>query len=137
MNNAQEAIGTTIHLEGSYDEAIEQVTEALKAAGFGVLTEIDVTATLKKKLDVDFPQYKILGACNPSLAHRALRAAPDVGLLLPCNVTVAQGDNGGVNVSIINPNQMMGFFDAPELQAVAQEASQLLQQVAEALVESQ
>ncbi len=85
---AQNEIGRTLRLNTDYETALNLVTEALKAEGFGVLTEIDVKATLKKKLDVDFRPYKILGACNPPLAHRALEAASEVGLLLPCNVTV-------------------------------------------------
>src|SRR5512140_1968345 len=101
-------LGLTVKLHTDFDTALQKVTDALKAEGFGVLTEIDVKATLKKKLDVDFRPYKILGACNPPLAYRALSAAPEVGLLLPCNVTVAQADDG-IEVSIIDPLGMMGF----------------------------
>src|SRR5690606_25908819 len=101
--NYTEQMGMTTYLDTDYDTALTRVTEALKAKGFGALTEIDVKDTLKKKLDVDFRPYKILGACNPPLAHRALTAAPEVGLLLPCNVTVTRLDDGRVQVSIVDP----------------------------------
>jgi uncharacterized protein (DUF302 family) len=101
-------LGFQAHLDLPYDDAVQRVTEALKSEGFGVLTEIDVQATLKKKLDADFRRYVILGACNPPLAHRALSANPAVGLLLPCNVTVYESDEGGSVVSIVDPNVMLG-----------------------------
>jgi uncharacterized protein (DUF302 family) len=118
-------LGLTVKLHTDYDAALQKVTDALKGEGFGVLTEIDVKATLKKKLDVDFRPYKILGACNPPLAYRALSVAPEVGLLLPCNVTVAQVDDG-VEVSIIDPLGMMGFVAHPDLEPIAEEARQRL-----------
>jgi uncharacterized protein (DUF302 family) len=90
---------------GSFDEAIAKVTEELKVEGFGILTEIDVKATLKKKLDVDFRRYTILGACNPPFAHRALQASLEVGLLLPCNLVVYEQDGGGTHVAAIDPGQ--------------------------------
>ena len=121
---------TTLHL--GYESAIEKVTEALKAEGFGVLTNIDVKETMKKKLDVDFRRYAILGACNPPLAHRALSARPEVGLLLPCNVIVYEQGAGTV-VSIVDPLTMFQVVDAPELEPVAAEARQRLQRVATAL----
>jgi len=96
----QTAIGTTVRLNTDYESALERVIGALKAEGFGVLTEIDVKETFKKKLDVDFRPYKILGACNPPLAHRALSVAPEVGLLLPCNVTVSQVEDGVTEASL-------------------------------------
>lgn len=126
-------LGITVHLQTSFQDALERVTAALKTEGFGVLTEIDVKETLKKKLDVDFRQYKILGACNPPLAYRALKAAPQVGLLLPCNVTVSETDGGAIEVSLVDPLSMLGVVVAPELDAVAQEARQRLERVAAAL----
>ena len=129
-------IGIKVPLDLDYDSVLEKVTEALKVEGFGVLTEIDVKATLKKKLDVDFRPYKILGACNPALAHRALLTAPDVGMLLPCNVTVAQEEDGRVSVSIIDPLAMMGLMVDPALDEIAQEANERLSRVAQALAES-
>lgn len=129
-----DSLGHTVKLQTDYETALQKVTDALKAEGFGVLTEIDVKATLKKKLDVDFRPYKILGACNPPLAYRALTAAPEVGLLLPCNVTVAQADDG-VEVSLVDPISMLGFVAHPDLEPVAEEARQRLARVAQALAE--
>jgi uncharacterized protein (DUF302 family) len=127
-------LGLTVKLHTDYDTALQKVTDALKVEGFGVLTEIDVKATLKKKLDVDFRPYKILGACNPPLAYRALTAAPEAGLLLPCNVTVAQVDDG-IEVGIIDPLGMLGLITHPDLEPVAEEARQRLDRVAKALQE--
>ena len=114
-----------------YAAAIETVTAALKEEGFGVLTEIDVKATMKKKLDLDYRPYVILGACNPSLAHRALQIEPELGLLLPCNVIVYAEDDGKSTVSIVNPLQMLGVMDNVELREVANEANAKLQRVAD------
>ncbi len=125
--------GIQVMLDTDYETALEQVTEALKTEGFGVLTEIDVKATLKKKLDVDFRRYKILGACNPSLAYKALSAAPDVGLLLPCNVTVSEEENGQILVNIIDPEMMMSVITNPALTEVACDAKERLNRVAQAL----
>jgi uncharacterized protein (DUF302 family) len=119
-------------LDLPYEQAIEKVTAALKEQGFGVLTEIDVKATLKKKLDVDFRKYVILGACNPPLAHRALNTELEIGLLLPCNVIVYE-ENGGSVVSIVDPISMLGVVENPELEPVAGEAQTRLQRVIEAL----
>lgn len=127
------SLGFHVHLHTDFDTAVARVTEALKAEGFGVLTEIDVRATLKKKLEVDFRPYKILGACNPPLAHRALSAAPEVGLLLPCNVTVAQEGDNDMRISIVDPLSMMQFVPHPELESVAAEARAKLERVAQAL----
>ena len=131
----QTRIGTTVQLKGDFDSAIARVTEALKSEGFGVLTEIDVKATFKKKLDVDFRPYKILGACNPPLAYRALTATPEVGLLLPCNVTVSQVGDGVVEVGLVDPLSMLGVLPNPELESIAQDARARLDRVA-ALLQS-
>ena len=115
-----------------YESALEKVTDALKAEGFGILTSIDVKETMKKKLDVDFRKYTILGACNPPLAHKALTARPDVGLLLPCNVIVYEEGNTTV-VNIIDPISMTNFIDDQSLVAVANEAHQRLKRVSDAI----
>lgn len=127
------ALGMSAILDTDFDSAIEKVTAALKEEGFGVLTEIDVKATLKKKIDVDFRPYTILGACNPPLAHTALSQAPEVGLLLPCNVTVAQEADGQILVSIIDPEVMLGMADVPALNDIACDAKARLQRVVDSL----
>jgi uncharacterized protein (DUF302 family) len=119
-------------LDLPYEQAIDKVTAALKAEGFGVLTEIDVKDTLKKKLEVDFRRYVSLGACNPSLAHQALQTEPDLGLLLPCNVIVHEEGDGSV-ISIVDPLSMLGVVQNPELDRVANEARSRLQRVAAAI----
>ncbi|MCC7209905.1 MAG: DUF302 domain-containing protein [Anaerolineae bacterium] len=129
-------LGLTVRLRLPFEAAQARAVEALKAEGFGILTEIDVKETLKKKLDVDFRPYRILGACNPPLAHRALTAAPEVGLLLPCNVTVAYVEDGVTDVSLVDPLAMLGVVDNAELQPVAAEARVRLERVAAALKES-
>ncbi len=125
--------GGTVH--GGLDEAIKRTTEALKQEGFGVLTTIDVTATLKNKIGADFKPYVILGACNPTLAYRALQAEEEIGLLLPCNVIVYDNGDGTSRVSIVDPLQMMGFVQNPALEAVAAEANSRLRRVVEHLQE--
>jgi len=125
-------LGFQSTLKLSYESALEKVTAALKAEGFGVLTSIDVQETMKKKLDVDFRKYTILGACNPPLAFRALTARPDVGLLLPCNVIVyEEGDD--IVINIVDPLSMLGLIEDPALEKVAQEARERLARVSEAL----
>lgn len=133
MAEEKEHYGMVVHLDAPYEEAIARTTAALQTEGFGVLTEIDVRATMKKKLDVDFPKYVILGACNPNLAHQALTAEPQLGLLLPCNVIVYEADEGGATVSIVDPAQMLSVADNPALQPVAGEARERLARVAASL----
>ena len=126
-------LGIRITLNISFEQAIQKTTEALKAEGFGVLTQIDVKSTLKEKINVDFRRYVILGACNPSLAHRALSANADVGLLLPCNVTVQEAGKG-IIVTAVDPVQMLGAFaDEPILSEVSAEARQKLERVISSL----
>lgn len=116
----------------SFEAAREKVTEALAAEGFGVLTEIDVKATLKKKIDVDFRPYVILGACNPKMAHRALEAEPDIGLLLPCNVVVQETDDG-VSVAAVDPKAMFQVVQNPALDQVVPEVEAALRRAIDAL----
>ncbi len=132
-------IGFEIHMKKPYDKAIDLTKEALKAEGFGVLTEIDVKSTMKDKLDVDFRPYSILGACNPPLAYRALTEEAEAGLLLPCNVTVEAEDQEKSTVRIANPQVLLSvssLVQNPELMAVAEEARTRLERVAEALSNS-
>ena len=117
----------------SFEEAVPKVTEAIAAEGFGVLTEIDVKATMKKKLDVDFRDYVILGACNPPLAHKALSAEPHIGLLLPCNVIVMERDGGGSVVSAIQPEVQFTLVDRPGLEEIASEVKAKLERALESL----
>ena len=118
------ALSTT--LTTPYDETVEAVREALGEQGFGVLTEIDIKATLKKKLDVDVPAQVILGACRPPLAHAALQAEPSIGLLLPCNVVVRETEDGTV-VEAVDPQTMVAMTDNGDLQPVADEAKERLE----------
>ena len=129
---SDKSYGLRAELSVPYDQAVDKVTAALKSEGFGILTEIDVKVTLKKKLDADFRRYVILGACNPPLAYRALQAELDVGLLLPCNVIVCEEGEGAV-VSIIDPLTMVEVSDNPALSEVAQEARGKLRRVVDAL----
>jgi uncharacterized protein (DUF302 family) len=116
-----------------FEDAITHVTEELKKEGFGVLTEIDVKATLKKKLDADFRNYHILGACNPPFAHQALLAEPHIGLMLPCNVVVQEGENSKTLVSAIDPIASMQAVDNPSLGEVAEQVRSKVQKVIENL----
>lgn len=119
--------------EMSFDEALDKLPDLLKEEGFGVLTEIDVKETLKKKLDVGFRQYKILGACNPKLAYQAFQAELEIGALLPCNVIVYEDDNGNAVVSFMDPLMALGFVGNENLSGVAQEANDRLRRVMDRL----
>lgn len=135
MIQTQSRIGMTTLLHTAYEDALKRVIEALKTEGFGVLTEIDMKDTFKKKLNVDFRPYKILGACNPTFAHRALTAAPEVGLLLPCNVTVIQIEDDQIQVSVVDPLVMMSVVPSDSLNQIAQEVRERLQRVIKSLEE--
>ncbi|MFA6980320.1 MAG: DUF302 domain-containing protein [Ignavibacteriaceae bacterium] len=117
----------------SFENAIEKITEELKKEGFGVLTEIDVQATLKKKLDVDFRKYKILGACNPPFAYKALQAEENIGVLLPCNFVVQEKEDGEVQVSAVNPLESMKAVQNDTLASIAGEVAAKIAKVLENL----
>ncbi|MCB2191379.1 MAG: DUF302 domain-containing protein [Deltaproteobacteria bacterium] len=120
-------------VQAPFDKAVDIAKDALKAEGFGVLTEIDVTATLKKKLDKDFRKYVILGACNPPFALQALQADLEVGLLLPCNLIVYQDDQGVVQIAALNPVSALQVLESGELNEVAQEVSAKLRRVIDSI----
>lgn len=120
-------------LQSPFDQAVTTVTEALKANGFGVLTTIDVKDTLRRKLDVEFPRYTILGACNPRMAYQALQKEPRIGTMLPCNVIVRELDDGQVEVAAVDPVASMQAVGNPELGAIAGEVRAMLQDVIRSL----
>jgi uncharacterized protein (DUF302 family) len=120
-------------VSSGFDETIERVTAALKEQGFGVLSDIDVAATLKAKLDVDQRPYRILGACNPQLAHQAIGTEPDIGVLLPCNVVVREDDNGDVRVLFMDPLSVLDLVENPKVPALAAQVRERLDQVKDAL----
>lgn len=129
--NTKYSFGKEVEL--GFDEAVEKIKEALKPEGFGILTEIDVAATLKKKLDKDIPPYMILGACNPLIASKALEAEPSIGVLLPCNVVVRQDGAGKVFVEIMDPKSVLGMVDNPGVEKLAGDVRQRLERALKAL----
>ena len=125
--------GIMTKVAGGFEEAVAKVTEELSKEGFGVLTEIDVAATLKKKLDVDKRPYKILGACNPVLANQAIDAEPDIGLLLPCNVLVREEEDGSVTVGFMDPVAVLGLVQRDEVKELGAEVRSRLERVRDAI----
>lgn len=125
--------GFTTRLSGKFDQVVAQVTEALKSEGFGVLSDIDVQATLKAKLGIERRPYRILGACNPSLAHKALEADPDIGLLLPCNVIIREETDGSVTVGFMDPAAVLGLVQNDALTRLGQQVRSKLERVRDAL----
>ncbi len=127
--------GFNVTVSGQFDDVIKRVTEELSKEGFGVLTEIDVKATLKKKLDIDKRPYTILGACNPVLANQAIDAEPDIGLLLPCNVLVREEEDGSINVGFMDPNAVLSLVNKPEVEGLASQVREKLQRVKDAMAD--
>ena len=125
--------GFNTTFSGSFDDAVSKVTEELSKEGFGVLTEIDVKAVMKKKLDVDKRPYKILGACNPVLANKAISAEPDIGLLLPCNVVVREEEDGSVTVAFMDPQAVLDLVEQPGVHELAGEVKAKLERVRDGL----
>ena len=125
--------GFSVKMSCGFDEAVQRVTEALKSEGFGVLTEIDVQATLKAKIGVERRPYKILGACNPGLANQAIEADPDIGLLLPCNVLVREEEDGSISVVFMDPVAVLGLVEADQVHELASQVRAKLEKVRDQL----
>lgn len=125
--------GFNVTFSGSYEQAINRVTEELAKEGFGILTQIDVKATLKKKLDIDKRPYIILGACNPTLANKAIDAEPDIGLLLPCNVVIREEQDGSITVAFMDPQAVLQLVQHPDVHELAKEVKQKLERVRDGL----
>lgn len=125
--------GFNITVPGTMEEVINKVTDALKTEGFGVLTEIDVQATLKKKIGVDRKPYHILGACNPTLANQAINAEPDIGLLLPCNVVVREEEDSSITVAFMDPEAVLGIVDREEITKIGRDVRSKLERVRDLL----
>ncbi len=127
------AYGFNVKVKGNMEQVIKKVTEALQTEGFGILTEIDVQATLKKKLNIDRKPYRILGACNPGYAHQALDAEPDIGLLLPCNVVVREEADGSIDVGFMDPEAVLGLVKSDAVRKIGKEVRTKLERVRDAL----
>ena len=125
--------GFNVIVQGEFAAVVARVTEELKKEGFGVLTDSDVQATLKAKLGADMRPYRILGACNPPLAHKAIEMEPDIGLLLPCNVVVREQDDGGINVGFMDPQAVLGLVQRKDMEALGAEVRGRLERVRDAL----
>ena len=125
--------GFDVTIKATMEDAEAKVRDALMEQGFGVLTEIDVQKVMKAKLDIDRSGYKILGACNPDFAHKAIEAEPDIGLLLPCNVLLQELENGEVKVGFMDPNAVLKLVDNPHVHEVAPQVRDILQKVADSL----
>ncbi len=125
--------GFSIKLEGDFEELTKKVTEELKKEGFGILTEINAHEVMKKKLNLDMRRYRILGACNPPFAHRAIEAEPDIGLLLPCNVLLREEEDGGITVGFMDPTSVLGLIQRKEMETIAGEVRERLVRVRDSL----